>query len=73
MFNLANHNKCILTELHNNECGKPDDLFFDDIFNRLGLKNYDWWGGFGHTIFMTTVWLIAMYKIVNRRKLKLDL
>ena len=72
MFGFAKHGKYIMTQLHNKECNKPESHFFDDIFDKLGLKNKDWWDKIGHTIFMGTVWLIAVYKIVNRKKLKLD-
>lgn len=73
LFNFANHSKCILTQLHNNGCHKPENHIFADIFDKLGFKKLDWWDKIGHYIFTITVWLIAVYKIVNRRKLKLDL
>ena len=71
MFHVANHNGCILTELHNKACGKPKNHIFDDIFNKIGLKKNHWWEKIGDKIFIFTVWLVAVYKIVNRRKLKL--
>jgi hypothetical protein len=63
----TNHGKCVLTEKHNELCGRSVDAPFNDFWNKTGLKRYGWWNHFGHYVFLGAIFLFALYKIRSRK------
>ena len=61
----TNNNKCILSQLHNRLCNQHEDKVFDDIFNIVQLKKYNWWNIWGHYLYLAIVMGIAIYKITK--------
>ena len=59
----TNKGKCILTQEYNRMCGLPDDLPFNDMFNIIGLKEYNWWNNIGHYIYLGLALALALYKV----------
>ncbi len=59
----TNNGKCFLTQEYNRICGLPDDLPFNDMFNIIGLKRYNWWNNIGHYIYLGLALALALYKV----------
>lgn len=62
---FTNDNKCVLTQLHNRLCHQHEDKMFDDIFNIIALKKYNWWNRWGHYLYLGIAMSIALYKILS--------
>lgn len=61
----TNNGKCILTQLHNKACNRHEDKVFDDVFNLLEMKQFDWWNHWGHYVYLAMCFMIATYKILT--------
>lgn len=60
---LTNNGKCILSVRHNELCGRPSNVPFDDFWNQLGLKKYGWWNHFGHYVLLAALFTMTWYKL----------
>ena len=65
---MMNGNKCPLTKMHNEECGRPYDTKFDDLFNKIGLSKYDWWITYGDKIMVVVLWIFVVYKLYQKQR-----
>jgi hypothetical protein len=59
----TNNNKCILTEIYNELCNLDGSTPFNDVFDIIGLKQYDWWNTKGHYIYLLFGFSIATIKL----------
>jgi len=60
---VTNDNKCILTQIHNKLCDRNENKEFNDLFNIVGLKKYNWWNQWGHFVYLGICFGIALMKI----------
>ena len=60
-----NNNKCDVTLWANKICGWEGDTYFNDLFNIIGLKQYEMWHSFYHKVFLGVGMSIACYKLYN--------
>ena len=60
----TNNNKCILTQIINKLCNNNEDVYFNDIFNMIGLKKYNIWNDYLHYIYLLFVIFYTIYKLI---------
>ena len=61
-----NGDKCPLTIMHNEACGRPYHTKFDDFFHKIGVSKYDWWIKYGDKIMVVLLWIFVIYKLSRK-------
>ena len=59
----TNNNLCYFTQKYNDVCNLSKDATFNDFFNIIGLKKYQWWMKYGHHIYLVICLCIAFVKL----------